>query len=174
MTTAAMIKSLPKDIPVPTMADFLMGDHLDTIVLLKHFEKASSSGDKQLMENITDAVAMLVRLHSQAEMDVLYPFIEKSLGSEGKQKVKQFLDEHTNVEQEALQALENRKAGGGDLNSALSAVNKDFTDHLLKEESDVMMKLLNAVSEADMADIALQFQQAKESAPLDPPAEMAA
>ncbi|KAG7673418.1 hypothetical protein Ndes2526B_g03138 [Nannochloris sp. 'desiccata'] len=174
MTTAAMIKSLPKDIPVPTMADFLMGDHVDTIVLLKHFEKASASGDKQLMETLTDAIAMVCRLHSQAEMDVLYPFVEKSLGSEGKQKVKESLEEHTNVEQEALQALELRKSGGNDLASILSKLNKEFTEHLLKEENDMMMKLLNAASEADMADIALQFQQAKESAPLDPPSEMAA
>ena len=174
MTTAAMIKSLPKDIPVPTMADFLMGDHLDTIVLLKHFEKASASGDKQLMETLTDAISLVIRLHTQAEMDVLYPFIEKSLGTEGKQKVKGFLDEHTNIEQEAVQALQLRKSGGDDLASALSEVKKDFTEHLLKEESDTMMKLLSAVSEADMADIALQFQQAKESAPLDPPAKMAA
>jgi iron-sulfur cluster repair protein YtfE (RIC family) len=174
MTTAAMIKSLPKDIPVPTMADFLMGDHVDTVVLLKHFEKASSSGDRQLMETLTDAIALVCRLHSQAEMDVLYPFVEKSLGADGKQLVKESLEEHTNVEQEALQALELRKSGGDDLASVLSELNSDFTEHLMKEENDIMMKLLNDVSEADMADIAIKFQQAKESAPLEPPAEMAA
>jgi hypothetical protein len=45
---------------------------------------------------------------------------------------------------------------------------------LLKEENDIMMKMLNACSAADMADLALQFQQAKESAALEPPEEVAA
>ena len=166
MATAAMIKSLPNDIPAPTMADFLMRDHLDTVVLLKHFEKANAAGDKQLQETLTDAIGLVCRLHSQAEMDVLYPFVEKSLGSEGKKKVKESPEEHNNVEQEALQALELRKSGGGELKKTLSELNKDFTEHLLKEENDIMMKLLNTISEADMADIA---EQAKETAPLDPP-----
>lgn len=44
----------------------------------------------------------------------------------------------------------------------------DFTKHLLKEENDIMVKLVGEASQADLSDIAMQFQQAKEAAPLDP------
>ena len=104
MAAQTLMKSLPAEIPPPTVTDFLMGDHVDTVVLLKHFEKASiylrgttqctlsssahlifdlfyfyfyfglqaaSSGDKQLQETLADAISVVVRLHSQAEMDVL-------------------------------------------------------------------------------------------------------
>ena len=101
MAAQTLMKALPAEIPPPTVTDFLMGDHVDTVVLLKHFEKASiylrgttqctlssahlifdffyfyfglqaaSSGDKQLQETLADAISVVVRLHSQAEMDVL-------------------------------------------------------------------------------------------------------
>ena len=71
------------------------------------------------MENLVDSISLLCRLHSQAEMDVLYPVVERSLGVDGKKMVQESLEEHSNVEQEALKALELRKSGGDDLSSTL-------------------------------------------------------
>ena len=96
------------------------------------------------------------------------PFVEKALGQEGKQKVKQSLEEHTAVEEEAMKAIEMRKTGGKELATTMKQMLDDFTEHLLKEENDIMVKVVSEASHADLSDLAMQFQQAKESAPLDP------
>ena len=56
-----------------------------------------------MQEKLDDAINLVIRLHSQAEMDVLYPFVEKTLGSEGKTKVKESLEEHTSIEKSAME-----------------------------------------------------------------------
>ncbi|EFN55052.1 hypothetical protein CHLNCDRAFT_134918 [Chlorella variabilis] len=53
-------------LPQPTIVDILLGDHRDTVALLKHFDEVSGSGDKLMLEKLTDAIAITIRLHSQA------------------------------------------------------------------------------------------------------------
>ena len=42
MAAEAMLKSLPKDLPQPTMTDILLNDHRETMVFLSHFQKVRS------------------------------------------------------------------------------------------------------------------------------------
>lgn len=50
----------------PTIADIILGDHRDTVALLERFEAVAGSGDALMLEKLTDAIAITIRLHSQA------------------------------------------------------------------------------------------------------------
>ena len=67
-----------------------------------------------------------------------------------------------------MKALELRKSADENLSTTMKTILDDFTEHLLKEENEIMMQTLEKTTEADLADIALKFQKAKETAPLDP------
>ena len=151
-------------LPEPTIVDVLMDDHLNAVLLCRKFEGAT---DPLLKETLADAIEISVRLHSQGEMDVLYPFVEKTLGA--KDMVRTCLEEHSTVEAQALEALQQRKEGGDKLGAAIKSITSEFTEHLLKEENDIMMKVLESgATESDLLDLAQQFTAAKEKAPLDP------
>ena len=96
------------------------------------------------------------------------PAIEKALFSEGKLLVEQSLKEHRTVEEEALQVIQMRKSGGGKLETVMKKLLDDFSDHLLKEEDDIMIKFLDKVSQSEMTQLADEFNEAKFKAPLDP------
>lgn len=61
MAAEAMIKSLPKELPAPTMADILLSDHRETMVLLKHHAHVAKTNDAQLLEELTDAISLVIR-----------------------------------------------------------------------------------------------------------------
>ncbi|PSC71089.1 hemerythrin [Micractinium conductrix] len=161
-------------LPQMTITDVLLGDHRDTVALLKHFEDISASGDKLAMEKLTDAIAIVVRLHSQAEMEVLYPLMEKLVGSkEGEEARKHAAAEHARIERDLLKALEQRKTGSDELAATMKDVLDAFVAHLKEEEEELVPKMLNNMSDEEQIDLAQSFLAAKATAPLEPQPEAA-
>jgi len=155
-------------LPQPTLVDILLGDHRDTVALLKHFEQVSKSDDKLMLEKLTDAIALTIRLHSQAEFEVLYPVMEKKLGSKGKELSKVALEDHSKIEEDLLKALELRKEGNKELAGTIQEVMDLFIKHLADEEDEMVPLLLAKMTEEEQVELAASFMEAKAKAPLNP------
>lgn len=82
--------------------------------------------------------------------------------------VSECLDEHNKIEKEVMEAIELRKEGGDKLTDMVDAVFNDFETHMKHEEDEYVVALLEEASEADLQEVAVNFMQAKETAPLDP------
>ncbi|KAL4426118.1 hypothetical protein ABPG77_002704 [Micractinium sp. CCAP 211/92] len=158
-------------LPELTIADVLLADHRDTVALLKHFEEISGGGDKLAMEKLVDAVAITIRLHSQAEADVLYPLMAKRLGAQGKEAMKQAAAEHAQIERDLITALEQRKSGSKELASTLKEVMEAFIQHMREEEDEMVPKLLAGMSDEEQVEVCQSFLSAKAKAPLEPQPE---
>ena len=129
--------------------------------------QVAKSNDSQMMENLTDAIALTIRLHSEGEFQTLYPFMERTMGKE-EGHVAECMAEHNKVEGDVLRALENRKQGGDKLSDAVDAVFNDFEKHMRHEEDECVVALLEKANEADLQEVAANFMRTKETAPLDP------
>ncbi|KAI3438055.1 hypothetical protein D9Q98_000498 [Chlorella vulgaris] len=155
-------------LPQPTIADIILGDHRDTVALLERFEAVAGSGDALMLEKLTDAIAITIRLHSQAEFEVLYPVMEKKLGEKGKQARQHSMQEHSKIEEDLLKALEKRKEGGGELTSTMKEITDLFMQHLKEEENELVPQMLQNMSEEEQIELAASFMLAKAKAPLSP------
>lgn len=107
----------------PRLVDFVLSDHVHVHVLYKQLVAAMQSSQTALTAKICNAIMLLVRQHSQAELDVLYPAMESDLGPMGERLSKKAIDEHAQVETMVKQALE----AGVDSKEAAKLV-KDFCD----------------------------------------------
>ncbi|KAL4857222.1 putative hemerythrin-like protein [Chlorella vulgaris] len=172
-------------LPQPTIADIILGDHRDTVALLERFEAVAGSGDALMLEKLTDAIAITIRLHSQAsrsrqtavtqtsllppaEFEVLYPVMEKKLGEKGKRAREHSMQEHSRIEEDLLRALEKRKEGGGELTSTMKEITDLFMQHLKEEENELVPQMLRNMSEEEQIELAASFMLAKAKAPLTP------
>ena len=66
-----------------------------------------------------------------------------------------------------MQALKLRKKSIRVLSSIMDTILTDFTEHVMKEENEIFPMLLEKTSASDLSSMAVSFQQAKETAPLD-------
>ncbi|KAL4452155.1 hypothetical protein ABPG75_007817 [Micractinium tetrahymenae] len=160
-------------LPELTITDVLLADHRDTVALLKHFEEIAGGQDKLMMEKLVDAIAITIRLHSQAEADVLYPLLAKRLGAQGKEAMKHAASEHAKIERDLVTALEQRKSGSEELASTLKEVMEAFIHHMKEEEEEMVPKLLAGMSEEEQVEVCQSFLSAKAKAPLEPQPEAA-
>lgn len=117
-------------IPEPSMLDVLMCDHRDTMALLKHFaEESKRAGSDQMLEMLTDAISLSIRLHSEGEFQVLYPWVEIKM--KDKSTVSHFLNVHHGIEDKLMVCLEERKSGSDSkLTSTMNQVLSEFSKHL--------------------------------------------
>lgn len=157
------------------IASVLLSDHRHTVALLHHFQQAMGDTDTDdlLIETLVDAICLDIRLHSQAEFDVLYPYFENMLGKKGKEIARHSREAHVEIENNLVQALEMRKEGkkSEELEELISTVMQEFEAHLQQEEEEYMPLLLEKASEEDLLELVEPFFQSKMNAPLMPPAE---
>ena len=107
----------------PRLVDFVLSDHVHVHVLYKHLVQAMANNESPLISKLSNAIMLLVRQHSQAELDVLYPAMQSDLGPLGQSLAEKALDEHAQVEELVKKALE---AGVGSKEAAQLV--KDFCD----------------------------------------------
>ena len=83
--TAAAYASSPSLGPLrnPDLIDSILVDHSQALCLFSHFFQAAESGATNIMALVVGAIALELRLHSQAEVQVLYPVLATRLGTEG-------------------------------------------------------------------------------------------
>lgn len=169
----AVGKKPSSNLSPPTMLDVLMTEHRQTVALLHHAKEqlAGPSPDPLFMEKLLDAVCMDMRLHSAAELSVLYPLFEKKLGKKGKEIAKESREEHSRVENDLLKLLELRKeaeSATDELDQLLSETIDVFERHLKEEEEEYMPLLIEKVTEDELTGMVQEFLQAKVNAPLMP------
>eukprot|EP00887_Chlorella_sp_A99_P007623 scaffold20.g7623.t1 len=106
-----------------------------------------------------------------AELEVLYPVVERELGEKGKEISERAKKEHSEIEARLanlLKALERRKEGGEELNQLIAQITTDFQKHLHEEEDEAVPLLLEKLGADALVDVAQQFMSAKAKAPLEP------
>lgn len=83
--TAAAYASSPSLGPVrnPDFIDNILVDHSQALTLFSHFFQAAEANATHIMTLVVGALALELRLHSQAEVQVLYPVLAQRLGNEG-------------------------------------------------------------------------------------------
>ncbi|GAB4819065.1 hypothetical protein N2152v2_006111 [Parachlorella kessleri] len=154
-------------LPQPSLVDVIITDHRATVALLDLFSEAAKAEDKQMMQKLQDAITLEIRLHSQAEMDVLYPLMAKKMKN-GKEMEAHVMEEHQKIEKDLLEALKLRKEGGEKLTSLMEDAKKVFLEHMKEEEDELLPVFLEELTAEETLELANQILESKQKAPLMP------
>ncbi|KAL6780512.1 hypothetical protein ACKKBF_B12820 [Auxenochlorella protothecoides x Auxenochlorella symbiontica] len=153
----------PEELPTPTVVEVVTAENNELSILLHHAQKAAEKdSSSELLERLTDSVAIGVRLQSQARLDVLIPFLSDKLGEDETKSVKKLQED---LESDLKKALEQRKDGADTLKSTLTAFLKDFQASVKKLETGPLAQLVE--QGVDLTEITPKYLKAKESASIE-------
>ncbi|KAL4420251.1 hypothetical protein ABPG77_003430 [Micractinium sp. CCAP 211/92] len=171
--TAASVAAGPPlgAVPPPTLTDCILCDHSEVLTLFNHFFQAAQAGNALAMDMCVCALALAMRLHSQAENKVLYPLLESRLGEAGLQWAARELAEHGMLEQSIADVLSLRAVGGQALANRMKQAQAEFLTHQAEEEGQILPAVAAVLTADEPTLLAAQFKAAKQSAPLAPQAE---
>ncbi|SFD46977.1 hemerythrin domain-containing protein [Streptomyces aidingensis] len=123
------------------------------------FEQLRDGGDRAAL---MDEVARLLIAHSRAEEERVYPLIAKEVPGEA-EEVRHSEAEH----QEAEELIHRLLAAGpdsGEFDDLLGRLVEAVTEHVEKEESEVLPALREAVAGDRLAELAEEFGERREEA----------
>ncbi|KAL4428340.1 hypothetical protein ABPG75_002429 [Micractinium tetrahymenae] len=155
-------------LPPPSLTDCILCDHSQTLTLFNHFFQAAQTGNALVMDMCVCALALDMRLHSQAENMVLYPLLEARLGEAGLQWAARELAEHGMLEQSIADVLSLRTVGGQALMNRMKQAQAEFLTHQAEEEGQILPAVAAVLTAEESITLAAQFKAAKQSAPLAP------
>ncbi|GAB4816328.1 hypothetical protein N2152v2_003374 [Parachlorella kessleri] len=153
----------------PTLTDIILCDHSSTLTLFNHFFQAAQAGATNIMEMVLGALALDLRLHSQAEMQVLYPILAERLGDSGAAWAQRSLQEHAMVEQSIADCLALRADPTNEaLVTRVKQMQQEFMAHQQEEEQIILPALVTALTPEELVSLATTFKAVKQTAPLLP------
>jgi hypothetical protein len=120
-----------------------------------------------IMSLVAGALALELRLHSHAEMMVLYPITVGRLGAEGAALAQRALAEHAMVEQSIAEILRLRSAPG-ELVERVKQAQIEVMAHQGEEEAALLPKVAAALSQEELGTLGNVFRSVKQSAALCP------
>eukprot|EP00887_Chlorella_sp_A99_P006084 scaffold22.g6084.t1 len=113
-----------------TVVDLVVADHHTINALFARFHQAREASEPQAVPALVTALAVEVLLHSRAEEQVLYPFLERALGDEGRSFSEHSDKEHKQLEATLMRAMRQRSLhdGGEHLAATLEEARKELID----------------------------------------------
>jgi Hemerythrin HHE cation binding domain len=153
----------------PDLIDCILVDHAQVLTLFSHFFQAAEAGAVNIMELLTGAIVLELRLHSAAEMQALYPILAQRLGGEGMALTQRALAEHAMLEKSLEEILRLRRPGDKEpLITRVKQLEIETMTHLAEEESMILPRMAAACTPQELANLGLSFRTAKQTAPLMP------
>lgn len=166
----------------PRLVDFVLSDHVHVHVLYKHLVQATADNKTPLVSKLANAIMLLVRQHSQAELDVLYPAIAADLGPLGQSLAAKALEEHAQVEEMIKKALQASPKEAALIVKEFCDVRKKdvvslptsprppqvFFVHAEEEEKEMVPALIAKEPSSKQEQIVQNMVQAKANAPFEP------
>ncbi len=156
----------------PDIIDCILVDHAQILTLFSHFFQAAESSAVNIMELVCGAIVLELRLHSQAEIQVLYPVFAQRLGGEGMALTQRALAEHAMLERSLTEILRLRRPADSQLLiTRVKQLEIETMTHLAEEESMILPRMAAACSPQELGTLGLSFRTAKQMAPLMPQTE---
>ncbi|PRW60295.1 hemerythrin isoform A [Chlorella sorokiniana] len=171
--------------PEPSLIDCILCDHRHVSTLFAHFEAAAAAKQEHLMQMHAAALIQSIRMHSQAELEVVYPLVEaESSGStDNAALAARSRQEHAQVESDLLNVLASVGCtlGGplplgatATLEAAMRNLQAHLIAHMLEEERTLLPRLAAAHSPEALVLLGKNFEAAKLAMSFLPPAAAAA
>ncbi|PRW60296.1 hemerythrin isoform B [Chlorella sorokiniana] len=185
--------------PEPSLIDCILCDHRHVSTLFAHFEAAAAAKQEHLMQMHAAALIQSIRMHSQAELEVVYPLVEAessgstdnaALAARSRQEHAQGPEhgacarqKEAQVESDLLNVLASVGCtlGGplplgatATLEAAMRNLQAHLIAHMLEEERTLLPRLAAAHSPEALVLLGKNFEAAKLAMSFLPPAAAAA
>lgn len=161
----------------PDLSNQLVCDHRTVQALFSQFNKFVANAQEEWMLKTAHAICVLMRVHSQGELDVVYPLLERVLPDGGEVAAKARA-EHGVMEQElavvdcmqphAVTPEQRERVLECPFVKAITKMSVDFTAHIQDEELCMLPALAAAVTPEDAAAAATVFDRTKQTCSLFP------
>jgi len=144
-------------------------DHRHTLTLLTQFFKIAEK-NIQAASLIAVALAIDLRLHQHAELEVVYPLLQQVDKESGSLLVNHNQEEHKLLDSQ-LDELLNVVSSSPDINSSrlvslVQNIEELFIAHQAEEELQVLPRLAKGLSTKELVEAGAQFTAAKQHADL--------
>jgi hemerythrin superfamily protein len=145
------------------VVDDIIADHREVEEVFKQIEQSDDTAHRRdLVEHV---IAELVR-HSVGEQQYVYPTARRVL-DDGDKVADHELEEHAEAEK-VMKQIEKADADDQQFDELVDKLMKDIRHHIEDEEGDLLPKLRQACSEADLRELGEKFEKAKKMAPTRP------
>jgi len=129
-----------------------------------HDKYRTCAGDIDAQERWSRQLIWEVARHAIAEEIVVYPLMEKCLGTKGKEMADKDREDHQSVKED-LATLEKTKVGSATYDTILTRVMKHLHEHNGNEETNDLPLLEPKLGEAESKDAAKKFKRTKQFSP---------
>jgi hemerythrin superfamily protein len=145
------------------VVDDIITDHREVEEVFKEIEKTDDA--QQRRELVEHVIAELVR-HSVGEEQYVYPTARRVL-PDGDKVADHELEEHAKAEK-VMKQIEKTDTDDQQFDELVRKLMEDIRHHIEDEEGDLLPKLRQACSEADLQELGEKFENAKKMAPTRP------
>lgn len=139
--------------------DLLKQDHDRVKELFSEYDMISGDGGARKNE-IAQTVLRELEVHSRVEEDIFYPALRARTGKEGKDLVKQSMNEHREID-DLVAELRETDPSDPDFDERFQELMEDVEEHITEEESEMFPKAQILGKELDK--IGMQIQEEKET-----------
>jgi hemerythrin superfamily protein len=145
----------------------LKRDHRNVESLFEQYRSAST-GKSEILQQIIQELSM----HMDAEERELYPVLRTSI-SDGDDLMKEAVKEHEEAKG-LLADLETADSGSFDMDAKVETLRRAIDHHVKEEEGEIFPKAEASLGENRLEDLGTRIDDAKRSAPKQPPISAAA
>lgn len=141
----------------------ILNDHRNVDDFFDHFEQAGDPAEKlRIVAKIIEELS----IHTHIEEQVLYPLVRSRL-DEGEELFEHSLQEHKEAKA-VLAELEQMDVTDMQFDIKVHELIQEVRHHVEEEESDMLSRLKEAVSEDELTELGTQLRMAKAHAPVSP------
>lgn len=141
----------------------IINDHRNVDDFFTAYEQATEP-DKKL--RIVAKIIEDLTIHAHIEEQVLYPLVRSRL-NDGEELFEHSLQEHQEAKQ-VLAQIEQTDVTDTQFDIKVHELIQEVRHHVEEEESDMLPRLKQAVSEEELAQLGMQLRMAKSHAPVSP------
>lgn len=141
----------------------IINDHRTVDDLFQQFEKAK---EPELKLRLVSKMIEELSVHASIEERELYPILREKLDN-GEELYQECIQEHQEAKA-VLSRLEKLSATRNEFDKAVKELIEDVRHHIEEEESNVLPKLQEKMSENELLQLGRRLRQAKSTAPMQP------
>jgi hemerythrin superfamily protein len=144
----------------------ILNDHRNVEEFFARYEQASGTDEKlRLVAKMIEELTM----HAAIEERVLYPLIDERLG--GDEELKQHAVEEHEEARAVLAELEHMPVSDPRFDEKVKELIDDVRHHVEEEETELLPRLRDALTEQELRSLGQQLREAKVTAPVSPSQE---
>ena len=138
--------------------ELIKSDHRKVEQLYQRYQ--GLNGQTQQKQSITQEICHELAIHAKLEEEIFYPAVERKLGSEGTDLVKEALKEHGEMKR-AISKLQASAFAGPECEPVFQELMTGVQHHVKEEESEMLPKAQQQLG-AESDRLGTQMQQRKQ------------